>query len=215
MSKAINANLEVARTFKDAYKAEHPRRAKAIDAIWDAGMTLIEQGKSLNKESVGRLSHSAGGPNGHSIRKQKDYGHLVELIAQVDPKRSSRKSRNDLQVLNAIGNEVDRSRIRQVIQERDHLLAKLAWLKKAVPQAVWAGQDQTTSSSQTALPSLNEVGALPDDALQEIGKLLTATFWHEVEAELRDGGIYIDGVKILDKVALDALEKVTARIGVS
>jgi len=209
MNKIINANLENARAFKDAYKMEYPRRAKAIEAIWEASMTLIEQSKPLNKEAVGRLSYSAGGPNGHSIRKQKDYGHLVELLAQVNPKRSARKSRNDLQILNAIGNETDRSRIRQVIQERDRLLEKISWLKKAVPETVWSGREANTTSLLPALPASNEVSGLSIDACEEIRKLTSKEFWREVDAELREGGVYFDGVKILDRMALDGLSKMT------
>lgn len=213
MTVPINANLDTARAFMEAAKRDYPRRAASLDHIWNAALALIAQNKPVTKAAVGQLAHSAGGPAEQSIRNNKDYGRLVELLAEVNPIRSSRKVTNDAQILNAIGNEVDRSRIRQIIQERDRLKDKLTWMEKLLPEHLDGAGRTTPVPDRKALSSPPADPALSPAERQVIAKLLTADFWNECGAELKDTGVYVEGVFLLDALALHALRRLVHPTG--
>jgi hypothetical protein len=200
-----NGQLEEARIFADQKKNANPRRAKAIDHIWNAAMTLIEADKPVNAAAVGALAHKSGGPKPQSIRNNDDYRRLVRILAEIKPKRSSRRKINDKQLLDAVGNEADKSRIRQLISERDHLRDQLSWLKKAVREDLY--EDDLRAGKEDNRQLESEVSS-PVRINVEWAKLLDPDFWAQCDCELMKDGVYLAVTRILSREALDDLEAV-------
>lgn len=209
MNVPINGALEAARSFADEHKKEKPKRANAIDCIWNAAMTLIEADKAVTAAAVGRLSYEVGGPNGHSIRKNPDYSKIVKMLAQVKPKRSSRTRIKDDQILKVIGNEADRSRVRQIIEERNQLRGQMAWLKKAVREDIYEENAAVATTVNNEL--LEAAPEIPIKINPEWNKFLNSDFWENLDCKVTRDGVYLEITKIISFEALDDLAVLMGR----